>query len=372
MTSTNPPDPQYTILNPEGKPYGLSDALRAWMGGDRIQASLKVDRHPPWPFEAILHGSPFSFRPVLESAARRNLANLLGSRSDHDRLPAEVHVPFRTTRQRLVRNQLDGGRFWQVDRLLTNPFHFGTARTEPLLPAKKTLRADPFSVRVDGVDWILFEEQKHADRGRLRAARRSGSNWDVIEEEILHLPHHLSWPNVFEFEGRLFLMPETGEAGEVALWACERFPDRWTKVRTLLSGRPFHDPCLLHDEGRWWLFVSAGGTHPGDHSAELCLFHAKSLFQDVFEPHRMNPLSVSVAGSRPAGQVFRHQGSLIRPAQDCRAGYGTGLLIRRIERLTVEDFAESALGRISPPAGTYGIHTLNRLPDGTWIVDVLR
>ncbi|MBK8802757.1 MAG: hypothetical protein IPN71_12005 [Fibrobacteres bacterium] len=364
--------PKFRIFTTGGKPFRWWNAILSWLSDDRIRAVLKLDRHPDWPFEAILHGSPLSFLPVLKSAAKRNLDHLTASTSKRDRLPAEVFVPFQTTRQRLRRNILDGGKFWQVERLTTDPLHFGSARTEPLLPAKKTLRADPFPVKVDGVDWILFEEQVRGDRGRLRAACKNGSNWDVQPGEILEQPHHLSWPNVFEYNNRIFLLPESGESGEVALWICEEFPARWKKLRTLLTGRPFHDPCLMQFDGRWWLFVSGGGQHPGDHSSELCLFHAKDLFQGTFEPHKLNPLSVSVVGSRPAGQLFQHNGMLLRPAQDCRAGYGTAILLHRIERLTVDEFHETTIGRISPPKGAFGIHSLNRMPDGGWVVDVLR
>jgi hypothetical protein len=62
---------------------------------------------------------------------------------------------------------------------------------------------------------------------------------------------------------------------------------------------------------------------------------------------------------------------LYRPAQDCRGGYGTGILVQRIESLTPTEWAATTVGRIDPPRGASGIHTLNALPDGGWVVDVL-
>lgn len=347
------------------------ELLRAWFRHDRLHAVLRSDDPAiaDWPFEAMLPASPFALRDVFLSAADRNLGHQRECPGTLERLPQAVPAPFATAPRRLLRH-LGRKQTWQVERLLSDPFGCGPVRTEPLIPRPGVLRADPFAIRVADKNWLLFEEQLPGDKGRLRAASQDGASWTMATDELLALPHHLSWPCVFEADGRIFMVPESGEAGEVALWECEDFPFRWRKLRVLLSGRPWHDPCLVRHEGLWWLFASAGGHHPSDHSAELCAFHSPDL-AGPFLPHALNPLSVSVAGSRPAGQFFSHEGALHRPAQDCRGGYGSGVLIQRIERLTPHEWSERTVGRLAPPPGAVGLHTLNRLPDGGWVVDVI-
>lgn len=359
------------VLDAAGRPYGWAELLRTWLFRDRIQAKLAIGEPAiEWPFEALLPLSPLSLSDVLASAARRNLEHASRARGGFDRLARQEPSPAPAAPRRLLRRLLGGAR-WQVARLVSDPFQSGPVRTEPLIPLPGVLRADPFALRVGGRDWLLFEEQRDGDRGRLRAALWTENGWQVQDGEMLSRPHHLSWPCAFEMDGKIFLLPESGEAGEVALWECEEFPFRWRKARVLLSGRPWHDACLFEHDGLWWLFASPGGDSPLDHSSELDIHFSPDPLRSPFEAHALNPVSVSVAGARPAGSIFRRDGQLFRPAQDCRGGYGRSLLIQRIDRLTPEEYSAATVGRLVPPRGARGLHTLNALPDGGWAVDVL-
>jgi hypothetical protein len=360
------------VLDERGNAFGWAAFARTWLFQDRLRARLRIEgSDPDWPFEAILNSFPAHLREVLESAARRNLEHARKTPRDMERLEFQSPSMSRSAPRRLLR-MLASRAQWQVERLLSDPFRSGRVRTEPMIPMPGILRADPFSLRVQDRDWLLFEEQLAGDRGRLRSALQTEKGWEVQAGEALSLPHHLSWPCVFEMDGRIFMLPESGEAGEVALWECEEFPSRWRKVKVLLSGRPWHDPCLVELGGYWWLFVSAGGGSPRDHSSELDLFYSPDPIRVGFKAHALNPVSVSVAGSRPAGNPFLRDGELIRPAQDCRGGYGSAILLQRVDRLTTEEYSTTTLGRLDPPVGAHGLHTLNPLPDGGWVVDVLR
>jgi hypothetical protein len=364
------PVPQ--VFDAEGRPFGWSALVKTWLFQDRIRARVEMPGSGfERPFEALLPISPLRLREAMESAARRVLEHAPATDDGFERTVVQSPSPAPAPPRRLLRHLLSRPT-WQVERLVSDPLRFGRARTEPLAPLPGVLRADPFGFRLGDRNWLLFEEQRPGDRGRLRAALETKNGWEVQDGEILALPHHLSWPCVVELDGKIFLLPESGEAGEVALWECEEFPFRWRKAKTLLSGRPWHDPCLVEHDGLWWLFVSPGGDSPHDHSAELDLFCSPDPLRMEFKAHALNPVSLSVAGARPAGNLFRHEGQLIRPAQDGRGGYGAAILLQRIDRLTPREYSATTLGRLEPPAGTHGLHTLNALPDGGWVVDVLR
>jgi len=370
-THTAPDLSPARVLDPSGRPFGWRSMASAWLFSDRIRAALHVPGRATWPFEALLPASPLGIPNLLRSAALRNLAHLESRPGDLDRLPPletslAAKAPLRLFRL-LTRKS-----HWQLERLVSDPFQFGRARTEPLLPSPGVHRADPFFVRVGTEHWLLFEEQVPGDRGRLRAARATENGWEVRDGEILPLPHHLSWPCTVVLEGRMFLLPESGEAGEVSLWECEEFPDRWSKGPTLLGGGIWHDPCLIRHGDLWWLFVSRGGQDPRDHSAALEVFFSPDPLRIPFRPHALNPVSLSVAGSRPAGNLFLRDGALHRPAQDGRGGYGSAVLLQRIDLLTPTEYAVTTLGRLDPPRGAHGLHTLNALADGGWVVDALR
>jgi len=360
------------VLDAGGRPFGCSAYLKSWLCEDRLRARAQTaESEVPRDFEALLPLSPFRMPEVLDSAARRILRHSPRVQDGFDRVAIREPSRAFSTGRRLLQRLLSRPD-WKVERLASDPFRFGRVRTEPMIPLAGVLRADPFALRVRDEDWLLFEEMRPGDRGRLRAALWTENGWKVQDGEILSLPYHLSWPCTFEVDGKIFLLPETGEAGEVALWECEEFPFRWRKAVVLLSGRPWHDPCLVRHGDLWWLFVSPGGVSPLDHSAELDLFYSPDLSTTAFKPHSLNPVSLSVAGARPAGNLFRREGRLFRPAQDCRGGYGAAVLIQRVDRLTPEEYSFATLGRLDPPTGARGLHTLNALPDGGWVVDVLR
>jgi hypothetical protein len=231
--------------------------------------------------------------------------------------------------------------------------------------------ADPFPLAHGDRNWILFEEQTRGAKGVLSAGVLDGAKLTGIVHDILPSATHRSWPNAFHHQGSIWMVPESGADEEVALWRCERFPDRWEKVRTLLRGRDWTDPVLHFQDGRWWLFVSPCGPEGGSHSDSLELYHAPDLLAGEFRPHPWNPVSIGVAGSRPAGRLQRRGNAWIRPAQDCSGHYGRGLVFHRIEELTPDRYVERSIGRLDAPPGAHGIHTWNALDDGRILVDLL-
>jgi len=371
--SSVPPIPETPqIFHRSGRPFRSFDLLWQWLFDDTLRASLKVPGLPEWPFDAMMPTSPLHLRSTLSSAFQRNASLARSASPSLERLaPAPPPRKLSKGLERVFRRKF-APTDWQIGLLEGDPFDDScSTKIVPILERPGTLRADPIGVRHDGVDWILFEEQLPGDRGRLRAAKRMAGSWCVQDGELLDLPHHLSWPSVVSVENRLFMLPETGEANEVAIWECETFPMTWKKRKVLLDGRHWHDPSLVKIGELWWLFVSAGGDYPQDHSAELHAFWSPNPLERAFVPHDLNPLSVSVAGSRPAGTPFQRDGHWIRPTQDCRAGYGTGILLRQLEELTPSHWQERVVGSLLPPKGMHGLHTLNHLPGVGWIVDYL-
>jgi hypothetical protein len=180
-------------------------------------------------------------------------------------------------------------------------------------------------------------------------------------------PVHLSYPFLLEHEGRLLCLPESSAAGEVAVYTVERFPDRWTRVATLLSGTALADASVFEYEDRWWLAASEVADKGAN--SELHLFHAQTP-TGPWTAHPRNPVKIDVRSARPAGQPFVVDGVLYRPAQDCSTTYGARVVINRVVTLTPAAFHEEQAAVLNPdPRGPYpdGLHTVSRLGDRTLI-----
>lgn len=220
--------------------------------------------------------------------------------------------------------------------------------------------ADPFAIRRGGQDWILFEDYDYSKRKGILAAARLENGALGPAETVLEEPYHLSYPFLWEQDGELFMIPESGANRTVDLYRCTGFPGQWKRERTLLEG-PAVDTTVLSHDGRLWFFVSLQ-DRPA--APQLFLFSAPSLF-DSWTYHPANPISLDIRTSRCGGAIFSHQGRLIRPAQDGSVRYGYALRFQQITRLTPEEYAEQPAavltpGQVPDMPGLKGVHTYNR------------
>ncbi|HEY3839939.1 MAG TPA: hypothetical protein VGL72_25385 [Bryobacteraceae bacterium] len=233
--------------------------------------------------------------------------------------------------------------------------------------------ADPFMVREDG-RWYLFCEVKNQSTrlGEIGLATSlDGLSWQYCHT-VLRESFHLSYPQVFRWDGDYYMVPETLELEAVTLYRANPFPDRWERVGALVHGK-LADPTLFHYNDRWWMLAC---PTPYQHDS-LCLYHAENL-GGPWRPHPRNPLvEGSRATARPGGRVIAWDGGLIRYAQDCVPVYGTRLRAFRIAELDTEKWSEVEAEEspvLEPGLGwnATGMHHADphRLDDGSWLACV--
>ncbi len=314
-----------------------------------------------FPFEAILPVRPWRGSEAFWATAARMVLEVVGR-------PSDSPWPINETTQDLVGkpwwNSLLHRREWGLAQLVE------PGRYVPLLRKQGVTYADPFSVTHGGDEWVFFEEQPRGNRGFLSAGRLAQGGLVDLVNNVLPCQTHRSWPNVFWHQGDLWMLPESGEDCEVALWRCTQFPNQWEKERVLLSGQDWRDPVLFEHEDLWWLFVSRSGPSSGSHSDSAHLFFSQNPWSQPFSPHPWNPVAVGVVGSRPAGRIFLTDQGWIRPTQDGSGHYGRGIVLRKIVELNKTRFVEQTVQRILPPKGSVGIHTWN-MTDSVVLVDLL-
>ncbi len=243
------------------------------------------------------------------------------------------------------------------------------ARARPLEAPAGRYWADPFIVEHEGDRFLVFEEFDVAvGRGRISGlcigpgggpdGRPDGEPGQAFP--VLERPYHLSYPFIFRWQGDLYLLPETLEAGRVELYRCERFPDRWQRAATLVDAVKAADPTLVEVDGTWWLFATELREGMANANDELLLYFADQP-TGPFTPHPENPVVSDVRSARPAGRPFLGRHGLVRPAQDGSRGYGSAIALRRVTELSPTRYREEDAGRIEPnwAPGLIGTHTVN-------------
>jgi hypothetical protein len=248
-----------------------------------------------------------------------------------------------------------------------SPFRF-----RKLMPPAGQYWADPFPIRVDGADYVLYEDFHYTlDRG-LISALRLGPDGPVGEPVVVLNPgYHLSYPFMFTWRGEHFMIPESVDEARVELYRAVRPPYEWQLEQVLMKDVPLADCTLAEIDGRWWMF--ANSPVPGaSYWDELHLFHAPSPM-GPWTPHRLNPVVSDVRTARPAGALFQRGGAWYRPSQDSSGGYGSATNIQRIVRLDEHCYVEETVARLLPKwqPGLTGVHTVNAL-GGLTVIDVKR
>jgi hypothetical protein len=217
-----------------------------------------------------------------------------------------------------------------------------------VIPPADRSYTDPFVVGHDGDAFVFFEILEHcrAARGQLAVGRLEADGRLADIEPVLPLPHHTSYPYVFRDGGRIFLIPETGAAQRVQLFAATDFPLGWEPAATLLDGVNAVDASVIARDGRYWMWVNIA-VPGGRLSVETFLYSSDRLDGD-WRAHPKNPVVSDVRRARPAGRPFALGDRLIRPSQDCSSRYGASVVFNHVDVLTVDDYREHPIGSLEP------------------------
>ena len=232
---------------------------------------------------------------------------------------------------------------------LSRDFSGSLWRFKKILPPKDRFWADPHVLCRDGKYFIYIEEF-------LYIRQKAHISLIVMNEKgeysppfsVLEKPYHLSYPFVFEWEDEVYMVPETSENRTVELYKCVKFPDTWEFQMNLMEDVVAIDTTLFHSGGKWWLFTNIVENKGASSWDELFLFHSDTLYSADWIPHPLNPIVSDVKSARPAGKIFRKDGKIYRPSQNCSGHYGFGFNLCEITTLNEREYREQVVASVKP------------------------
>ena len=220
--------------------------------------------------------------------------------------------------------------------------------------------ADPFLVFEKDEPWIFFEEYSfEIGKGCLSCAKLSDLH--NIRKVDIQQKHHVSYPNMFVYENNWYLIPETCHMNQIVLYKCVSFPDKWKREAIIQDKVHAGDSTFLTYKGLLYIFTA---IQKGP-IAELRIFWNTCL-TEPWKMHAINNHESNMAASnveRPAGNFFIDaKDRLIRPAQQNRQYYGSGVVLQHVTELSPTTFAEVPLRVLAPQSlgpKVGGFHTFN-------------
>lgn len=223
--------------------------------------------------------------------------------------------------------------------------------------------ADPYPVRADGKTFVFVEEflykknKAHISVLELDEAGKFQRSVRIIEK-----PYHMSYPFIFTFHGKFYMIPETSGNRTIDLYQCESFPFGWQYKKNLMNNIDAVDTTIFNYNGKWWLFTSVDKTKGiSGYDTELFLFFSDDFLTDTWQNHPCNPIVTDVRVARPAGAIFSYEGNLYRPSQDCAGRYGKAFNFNKIIKLTETEYQEEQVIKVDPAwdKSLRGTHTYN-------------
>lgn len=218
-----------------------------------------------------------------------------------------------------------------------------------LMPPKDRFWADPFVYQNDGKYFIFIEEFLYSEgKGKISVIEMDAEGNIDQPEVVLEKDYHLSYPFLFEDDGKLYMLPETSMNNTIELYKCIAFPYKWELIEVLFDDIKTVDSTLFKWKSKYWLFTNVEAFDDLETINELHLFSSDSLLNGKWTSHPMNPLQVDHSVSRPAGAVFKDQDHWIRPSQNCSKQYGYGMNFQNIMTLNENHYKEETKSSVIP------------------------
>lgn len=211
-----------------------------------------------------------------------------------------------------------------------------------LIPSRPHIKlmADPFIVRNNNEYFIFYEQfsgKTNATFGDIAVLKSTdGTSWDY-QGVVLDEKFHLSFPNIFKWNQKWYMLPEAGASNGLRLYETDSFPNNWRLKSILIENKVFADPILLIKNEMFYILVQDNA----DFSLRL---YVSDALDANWKEHPSSPIRIGHNnGVRPAGRPEIINDSLYYFVQDHTNGYGTAVMAYRIDSISPTHFKDVKL-----------------------------
>lgn len=193
--------------------------------------------------------------------------------------------------------------------------------------------ADPFLFALNGKNYLFCEGFHRKKRiGVLGYFAYDGKKWGTFNK-VIENGYHMSYPCVFSYNDRIFMVPETSENGTLELYEAKGFPDKWDRVAILLDNVDYVDATVFCVGVDWFLYAYSERTR------EAHLFKLNLLNYSL---QKVTDYSFSLNTGRCGGHFVKHNERLYRLSQNSVEEYGKTLILNQVA-IHGSDYSEKAI-----------------------------
>lgn len=220
--------------------------------------------------------------------------------------------------------------FWLQDDFTFTKIVIGSSR--------RYWYADPFLFEKGGNVYIFFEAFDLLTRKGEIGYCLLNDNEVLTPHIVIQEKQHLSFPNIFESDGDIYIMPESCGDRSIHLYRAVDFPNKWERCETLVNDIFACDSILLKNNN--YLLTSKMYGHSVKNRVQSCwVKNVLYKYGKNMEEEEGCVVTSGDYGVRNAGNAFEMNGRLVRPGQNCVNGkYGNGLVLWAVN--SVEPYSE--------------------------------
>lgn len=248
----------------------------------------------------------------------------------------------------------------KLKRITTSPFwHF----RNPYV-----IMADPFLFVHQDTLFLFYEAKRYLNVGVIQmVSTKDLIHWTKPKTVLEESGIHFSYPFIFEDQGNVYMIPETGLDHSIRLYrATDNHLDSFVFEKKLLERTTgfenikydYADSSILRKNGLYYLVTCyhTGSTYRTE------LYYSDSLFGE-YAPIKNSPICESLNYGRCGGGFLEKDSKLYRIVQDCEGSYGKNIHILEVDELTTDTYQEHLVANNCLPPDLhpyeYGGHQLS-------------
>lgn len=215
---------------------------------------------------------------------------------------------------------------------------------ELLCPSLRYWYADPMLFSKDGSNYVFMEVyDKIFEKGSIGVSKFSKKGKLLRPKIIINEKFHQSFPEIFEYEGSTYLMPESSGVNQIKLYRMKDNVYQWEEYYSFHTERKYVDPVIYISKQR--VFIICTETKPDNayknklYILELRNINDRTKIALIDSNIKTEDYSYSI---RNGGSLFRYKGEVFRVIQEAGyKAYGRNLIFRKLIQCDENTFCES-------------------------------
>lgn len=231
-----------------------------------------------------------------------------------------------------------------------------------ILPTKHEWYADPFPFIYKDKKYIFVEIMSDKNNGIGKIGVCCVDDKTPSIKCIIDEPFHMSYPNVFQLNNEIYMIPETFQAKQIRLYKAVSFPDKWEFETVLFDGAAYTDTSLFFAENN--CFAISWDVE----KEKLFLFEFDTKAKKFIPIDDSNSTYID---KRPGGNFINYKnGCVYHALQNADNSYGNYLHIAKVDSFDKNGLVENEIATYKVDNISTNVrnnfnrnHTFNRVCD---------